>query len=187
MNEEMMLQIYNIVAEYVSRTHCDPTLLIKDALFIDCESVSATPMVMVSPNSTSVSRLVVNNDFRIILPDYDEMELKMTPIQRMFYIFFLLHPEGVLLKYLPDHRDELIRIYGQYGDRPATAVVNRYMVNDELRNQAISKINKSVREFVKIDDKKNPYLIAGERNRPYKIRLPQRDITVMPYNWLVSR
>lgn len=170
--KSLMAQISLIVAEYVNREHKDPTELIRNVLKMQKEKIAIAPK--------TASRLVVNNDFRIILPDYDELELKMTPIQRMFYILFLKYPDGIVLKDLPDHRDELIRIYGIFAS-DAIRVVNNYMVDDALRNQAICKINIAVRRYVKWADEKtpNPYLITGKRGKAYKIGLSQKKVMVM--------
>lgn len=58
-----------------------------------------------------LSRMVITSDFRIILPDYKNMEIKMEPLVKAVYIFFLRHPEGVMFKELPEHREELEYIY----------------------------------------------------------------------------
>lgn len=58
-----------------------------------------------------LSRLRVTNDYRLILLDYGETEVRMEPIHRAVYILFLNHPEGIRFKELPDYREELAAIY----------------------------------------------------------------------------
>lgn len=58
-----------------------------------------------------VSRMIITRDYRIILLDYNNMEINMTPLVKAVYILFLRHPEGIILKELGDYREELIKIY----------------------------------------------------------------------------
>ena len=58
-----------------------------------------------------LSRLVVTKDYRIILADYDNREVELTPVHKAVYLLFLAHPEGIEFKKLRDYRDELARYY----------------------------------------------------------------------------
>ena len=58
-----------------------------------------------------LSRLVITKDYRILLPDYNDMEIKMEPLVKAVYLLFLNHPEGIMFKCLPDYRQELAQIY----------------------------------------------------------------------------
>lgn len=58
----------------------------------------------------SLSRIVVTDDWRILLPDYGK-EVELTPVHKAVYVFFLMHPEGLEFKQLPDYRAELTRLY----------------------------------------------------------------------------
>ena len=57
-----------------------------------------------------LSRLHITADYRIMLTDYDK-EIKMTPLPKTVFFFFLRHPEGVIFKHLVDYKDELLEIY----------------------------------------------------------------------------
>ena len=43
-----------------------------------------------------LSRLVITKDFRLLLPDYNNMEIKLEPLAKAVYLLFLNHPEGIL-------------------------------------------------------------------------------------------
>lgn len=58
----------------------------------------------------SLSRIIVTGDWRILLPDYGK-EVELTPVHKAVYVFFLMHPEGLEFKQLPDYRAELTRLY----------------------------------------------------------------------------
>lgn len=57
-----------------------------------------------------LSRLKITADYRILLTDYNK-EIKMTPLPKAVFFFFLRHPEGVIFKHLIDYKDELLEIY----------------------------------------------------------------------------
>ncbi len=58
-----------------------------------------------------LSRLRITRQFKILLVDYDK-EIKMGPLPKTVFLFFLRHPEGVRFSYLQDYVQELKDIYG---------------------------------------------------------------------------
>lgn len=58
-----------------------------------------------------VSRLVITEDYRILLPDYNNMVIEMKDLPKTLFLFFLMNPEGAALKMLSDYYRELIAIY----------------------------------------------------------------------------
>lgn len=58
-----------------------------------------------------LSRLTITAKHQIFLTDYNNLEIKMTPLVKAVFFLFLRHPEGILFKHLPDYRDELAMIY----------------------------------------------------------------------------
>lgn len=73
-----------------------------------------------------LSRLRITKQFKIILVDYDK-EIKMGPLPKTVFLFYLRHPEGVRFSYLQDYVKELRHIYGHVS------------VNDDL-----DKMNESI-------------------------------------------
>lgn len=59
---------------------------------------------------SKLSRLVVTEDFRFLLVDYNK-EVTLNPVHKALYILFLNHAEGIEFKSLVDHREELLSIY----------------------------------------------------------------------------
>ena len=57
-----------------------------------------------------LSRLRITRQFKIILPDYNK-EIKMGPLPKAVFLFYLRHPEGVMFSHLQDHVKELKHIY----------------------------------------------------------------------------
>ena len=132
-------------------------------------------------DESKLSRLVVTKDFRIVLPDYNDMEIKMEPLNKAVYLLFLKHPNGIKFKHLSDYRKELMEIY---------AKLKPYGVNDrviksikDVTNPCLNSINEKCARirgaFVsQFDDElaKN-YYIDGFRGEAKKISLP-RDLVV---------
>ena len=63
--------------------------------------------------SVKLSRIRISKQFKIFLTDYDNEEIKMGPLPKTVFLFFLRHPEGVMFSHLHYYRDELLKIYGR--------------------------------------------------------------------------
>lgn len=128
-----------------------------------------------------LSRLVITNDWRILLPDYNDMEIKMEPLVKAVYLLFLRHPEGILFKHLPEYREELTQIYNQL--RPS-GLTDRAMqsiedVTNPMKNSINEKCARIRGAFVgQFDDyMARHYYIDGQRGEAKKIALP-RDLVI---------
>ena len=63
-------------------------------------------MELIKPTK-ELSRLLVTENYCITLPDYDNTEVRLEPIQKAIYLLFLRHAEGIRFKELPDVTDPL--------------------------------------------------------------------------------
>ena len=61
---------------------------------------------------------------RIFLTDLGNLEVKLNPKERTFFIFFLKHPEGVQLSQLMDHVYEIKYLYEKFSKRSSTDIIN---------------------------------------------------------------
>lgn len=77
------------------------------------ETINELRNVKLSP---SLSKIEITADYKIMLSDYGK-EVKMTPLQKTLYIFYLRHPEGVAFKMLSAYYDELLDIYKVLSNR----------------------------------------------------------------------
>ena len=112
------------------------------------------------------SRLKVNNRNKIFLPDYGNMEVKLTPLEKTLYLFFLNHPEGVMLHDLVDHKAELREIYSRISTSGLLAEIHSRvdgLVNVNT-NSASEKLSKIKTAFIKSvgPDLALHYYIQGE-------------------------
>jgi len=124
-----------------------------------------------------LSRLVVTKDWRIVLPDYNDMEIKMEPLVKAVYLLFLRHPEGIAFKQLPDYREELMEIYVKL--KPAGLTDRAMQSIENVTNPMLNSINEKCARirgaFVgQFDDymAKN-YYVDGARGEAKKIVLPR--------------
>ena len=132
--------------------------------------------------TTKPSKMVITHDFRIFLPDYNNMEIVMTPLVKAVYILFLSHPEGIVFKSLPDYRSELLHIYMSIrGLKEATIDISRSVAAatnpfDNSINEKCARIREA---FVELFDEElaKHYFVTGKRGEPKTITL-SRDLVV---------
>lgn len=128
-----------------------------------------------------LSRLVITKDYRILLPDYNNMEIKMEPLVKSVYLLFLKHPEGIMFKCLPEYREELAQIYNRI--RPCGLTERALQSIEDVTNPLLNSINEKCARirgaFVgQFDDQMaRHYYIEGLRGDVKKIDLP-RDLVV---------
>ena len=124
-----------------------------------------------------LSRLVITKDYRILLPDYNDIEVKMEPLVKAVFFLFLNHPEGIIFKELADYREELLNIYKKL--KPMGLNKRTIQSIEDVTNPLLNSINEKCARirsaFVKEFEEglaKN-YYITGERGEVKKIALPR--------------
>lgn len=129
----------------------------------------------------TLSRLVVTRDYRIMLPDYHNMEIEMTPLPKAVFLLFLKHEEGIPFKFLSDYEDELRDIYMRLTDRVQTEVIDKSIqaLCDPTQNAINEKCARIREAFVdKFDERlAQHYFVTGKRGEPKRIQL-QRNLVV---------
>lgn len=122
-----------------------------------------------------LSKLVITRDYRIVLPDYNNMEISMTPIVKAVYLLFLRHPEGINYKDLVDYRDELASIYVDIKGAPLDAKMEQSVVRatNPLDNSINEKVARIREAFVSRFDEHmaTNYIIHGSRGEAKRIPL----------------
>ncbi|HEX5151291.1 MAG TPA: hypothetical protein VFW07_07570 [Parafilimonas sp.] len=114
------------------------------------------------------SSMRITKHGKIFLPDYGNMEIKLTPLEKTLYIFFLNHPEGMMLHDLADHKEELRNIYSRISTSGLLAEINNRIDSlvDVTSNSVSEKMSKIRSAFVKSvgKDLAKSYYIQGEQN-----------------------
>jgi len=170
--EAALESIRRAVISYVARFHDDPQQLMEELL--------RGKVVLGQPG-----RVIVNGDMKVVLPEYDEMEIAMPAMCRTLYILFMkLRKEGkkgILLRDIGDYRDELINIYGLVKpganeDRVKTTVDNLCDPFSNTLNETLSRINRCIKNVVTNKEMAKPYCIKGRKGQCYSIALSPDDM-----------
>ena len=144
---------------------------------LELRGISRKIMMKLFAEKQELSRLLITKDMRIVLPDYDNMEIKMEPLNKAVYILFLKHPEGIVFKHLPDYRKELADIYQAI--KPQGLTEKAMQSIEEVTNPFSNSINEKCARirgyFIAQFDEEiaKHYYIFGTRGKPKKIGLPR--------------
>lgn len=116
-----------------------------------------------------------NEDYKLIIPQLGNKELKLEPLLSTIYIFFLMHSEGVLLKNIENHSSDLKKIYrimnpNTTPDQVKKTIEQLTRNNNKLFIEKKSKINKEIKKLLG-SSMAEDFLISGTRGKPFKINL----------------
>lgn len=121
------------------------------------------------------SRLEIDRDYKIILPDFNNMEVTMTPLPKALFILFLRHPQGIMLKSLIDYKRELLEIYKLLSYRESfdemVESINRICDPTEGSiNEKLSRIKEAFLKKMSMDTATH-YIVKGERGMEKRIEI----------------
>lgn len=134
-----------------------------------------------------LSRIMITNEFRLFLPEYQNKEVKMEPMIKSLYVLFLRHPEGICFKDLPDYRRELGFIYQAVRNKKND--IDKRMSQElelPIENESINKLTNpfenSINEkctrvkeaFLQLmhETVAETYYITGNRGDVKRVKLP---------------
>ena len=155
------------IINYVAQYHEDPKELLQELLH--------GKVIVGQPG-----RVLVNGDMKIVLPEYDEMEIEMPAMCRTLYILFMkLRKQGdggLVLRNIDEYREEILDIYGLVkpganDQRVRKTVENLCNPFSDSLNQMISRTNRCVRSVILDKELAKQYIIAGNRGEEYGIAL----------------
>jgi len=136
--------------------------------------VSLGALIEILINSEKISRLRITEDLRIILPDYNNKEVKLSAQLKAIYLLFLYHTNGIILQRLEDHHTQLVNYYRQTSKKELTPKMIEGIKKLEAYGNAINPILTKIKQaFEDAFDEhlaKN-YIITGSPGEPYKIPL----------------
>ncbi|MBR1400039.1 MAG: hypothetical protein IJ604_02400 [Prevotella sp.] len=126
-------------------------------------------------------QLLVSKKYEIILlSGKKRVEVKMEPIIKAVYLLFLTHPEGIVLKCLPDYREELTKIYlllkpTELRDRARKSIMDATNPTLNSINEKCARIRKLFSEILPKSVAKY-YAITGKRGEAKKIDLVRANV-----------
>ena len=156
------------IVAFIAKYHQDPQQMMSTLL---------EGKVLIGQNP---GHLLVNGDMKIVLPDYDEMEIKMSAMCRTLYILFMkkrvLGQGGFELRDIDKYRDELVDIYclvkpGANEERVRSTVDNLCDPWSNSLNETISRANGFIKKCIVDKQLCQQYLISGTRGGEYSIAL----------------
>ena len=121
-----------------------------------------------------LSRIRITKRYKILLVDYD-MEVKMGPLPKTVFLFFLRHPEGMRFVDLQDYKQEIYDIYSRLAVSDDLDKIERSV--DLLTNPFDNSINekctmiKYAFQKVVADDIASNYYVSGKQGHTMKIPL----------------
>lgn len=122
-----------------------------------------------------LSRIKITKDHKIFLVDYNNIEIKMTPLNKAIFILFLRHQEGIRFKALSDYSLELGEIYEKISpnsmDERQKESIRR--VTDPFDNSINEKCARIREAFIGCIDERlaSHYFVTGKRGEPKRITL----------------
>lgn len=123
-----------------------------------------------------LSPLVITDDLRIFLPQYNNIEIELSAQRKALYFLFLNHPEGIVLQRLEEYHKELMNYYKQTSGGVVTPRMEESIKRlESYGNNQLNVVLTRIREAfcTKFDERlARHYYITGERGQAYKIALP---------------
>lgn len=171
---QILDNISRLISNYVSQTHSLPS------------SAEIQRLIggLIHIGDSGPSKIHVDNNLQIWLPDYDNINFPFSALQKTLYFLFLRHPEGIALADMNTYRGELESIYNlvmpNREEELARVTLDRLTDtydNESLRQQ-LSKIKRIVKAKITNDSIAEKYYITGQRGCPYSIHVGSDMITL---------
>lgn len=116
-----------------------------------------------------LSRLVITEDYRFVLADYNNREVELQPVHKAVYLLYLNHPEGIEFKRLAEYREELLGLYmktARWMDKEKIEESVDKLVNplDNAINEKCSRIKKVFLDLMD-EYRASYYIISGHTQK----------------------
>lgn len=126
--------------------------------------------------TVKLSRLRITKQYKIILEDFDKIEVKMDKLTKAVFLLYLKHPEGIRYKDLGDYRDKLEDIYTSISGRSDMDAIRKSIsdLTDSIMSNSINeKVSKARKAFRDVIDERIArfYYIDGKQGAAKNIVL----------------
>ena len=128
-------------------------------------------------SSLELSKLNIVGTYsqKLLLPDYGNIEIKLTPLEKTLYLLYLNHPEGIAYHNLVDCKSEIKEIYSKLANTGEQAEIEERIeaLINPLEGSAKEKISKIKQKFTnKLGaELAANYIIQGPRGEKKEIKL----------------
>jgi len=129
--------------------------------------------------------IIVEKNNKIVLPNLNDLEIRLTPLYKTLYVFYLKHNEGVKLNELNDFRQELLLLYRKFSTLSVenTNAVQESTIDNLINpygssfSQNKNKLNKIISNLLG-EPLAQFYRIEGDPGKPFKINISQNLIDI---------
>ena len=178
----MEKQIQLMISKELEQFHCSILLdEVKEKVRrLKAYGVDEAEIVAAMNEEELFPQLVVTEDYKVVLADGADTEVKMEPLVKAVYLLFLSHPEGIVLKCLSDYRKELTLLYLLL--RPAGLTDRVLQSIEDVTNPTLNSINEKCARIRKAFSGLLPksvaryYSISGKRGEVKKIDLVRANV-----------
>lgn len=178
----MEKQIQHMISKELEQFHCSILLEeVKEKIRkLKAYGVEDERIVAVMNEEELFPQLIITEEFKIMLSGDNPVEVEMEPLVKAVYLLFLSHPEGIVLKCLPDYRKELTALYLQlrpYGltDRVKKSIIDVTNPTQNSINEKCARIRKLFYSLLPKNVAKY-YAISGKRGEAKKIDLVRANV-----------
>jgi hypothetical protein len=160
--EEMALEIKRLAEQLMAANRKD--------LLLKAIGVPLLEDLRIEAARGKLSRLIITEDYRFVLADYNQIEVELQPVHKAVYLLFLAHPEGIEFKRLGDYREELTRYYMQTAkllDKEKIEEGVNHLVDplDNAINEKCSRIKKAFLDLM--DEYRASYYIISSHTQKH--------------------
>jgi len=180
----MEKQMKQFISKELEHFHCSILLdEVKEKVRrLKAYGVEDAEIIAVMNEEELFPQLVVTKDYEIVLlSDKKEVKVEMEPLVKAVYLLFLSHAEGIVLKCLPDYREELTALYLLL--RPNDELTDRIKKSIlDVTNPTLNSINEKCTRIRKIfsgilsPNIARYYTISGKRGETKKIDLVRANV-----------
>lgn len=129
-----------------------------------------------------LSRLVVDKRKDIFLPEFENIQIKLNPLEKTLYMLYLFHPEGIEISSLCDYKSEMYEIYSHISTRgdihEMRSKIDRMAnVTTNSASEKISKIKEKFTTAIGSELAKN-YYIKGGNSEVRKVDIDRKLVEV---------
>ena len=120
-------------------------------------------------------RLVITRDYRILLPERFDTEVRMRPLVKTVFLLFLRHPEGIRFGDLRGYRDEMLDLYMGISGRNDRAELERSIdrlidPKDNSIHEKAANLAAALARYFR-PDSLPAYKLSGKAGAPKRISL----------------
>lgn len=122
-----------------------------------------------------LSEIILTDNNKLYFTGYGNLELKLFPLQKVLYAFYLNHLEGVRLNELSDHKAELLYWYRKFSNADTNAQIDSRIADlinpiGSSFSEKKSSLNNKIKALLG-ENLAQRYKIGGESGEVFKINV----------------